>query len=41
MAHFAKVDRVGTVVEVVIVDDAVLKDEEGKEVEQLMKNYQV
>ena len=34
MAHFAKVDRVGTVVEVVIVDDAVLKDEEGKEVEQ-------
>ena len=34
MAHFAKVDRVGTVVDVVVVDDAVLLDEEGNEVEQ-------
>ena len=34
MAHFAKIDRVGTVVDVVVVDDAVLKDEDGNEVEQ-------
>lgn len=34
MAHFAKIDRVGTVVDVVVVDDAVLLNEEGKEVEQ-------
>ena len=34
MAHFAKIDRVGTVVDVVVVDDAVLKGEDGSEVEQ-------
>ncbi len=34
MAHFAKIDRTGTVVDVVVVDDAVLQDEEGNEVEQ-------
>lgn len=34
MAHFAKIDRVGTVVDVVVVDDAILKGEDGSEVEQ-------
>ncbi len=34
MAHFAKIDRTGPVVDVVVVDDAVLTDEEGNEVEQ-------
>ena len=29
MAHFAKIDRVGTVVDVIVVDDAVLQDEEA------------
>ncbi len=33
MAHFAKIDRVGTVVDVVVVDDEVLLNEEGKEIE--------
>ena len=34
MAHFAKIDRVGTVVDVVVVDDAVLLDQQGNEQEQ-------
>lgn len=34
MAHFAKIDRAGTVVDVIIVDDKVLLNEEGNEVEQ-------
>ena len=34
MAHFIKIDRVGTVVDVVVVDDAILKGEDGSEVEQ-------
>ena len=39
MAHFAKIDRVGTVVDVVVVDDAVLLDEDGVEVEQKGVNF--
>ncbi len=34
MAHFAKIDRVGTVVDVVVVDDDILKNEDGEEIEQ-------
>lgn len=34
MAHFAKIDRTGMVVDVIIVDDTVLLNEEGIEVEQ-------
>ena len=39
MAHFAKIDRVGTVVDVVVVDDAVLLDEDGVEKEQKGVNF--
>lgn len=33
MAHFAKIDRTGTVVDVLVVDDDILKNEDGEEVE--------
>tara|TARA_B100001564_G_scaffold359557_1_gene381824 strand:+ start:100 stop:690 length:591 start_codon:yes stop_codon:yes gene_type:complete len=39
MAHFAKIDRTGTVVDVVVVDDAVLKGEDGSEIEQKGVNF--
>ena len=34
MAHFARIDRTGTVTDVIKVDDAVLLDEDGNEVEE-------
>lgn len=39
MAHFAELDQNNVVLRVIVVNDDYLKDENGKEVEQLGKNH--
>ena len=39
MAHFAKIDSNNMVTEIVVISNDVIKDESGKEVEQLGINF--